>query len=132
MRWSSDVKEKEFKLLKPGKAQFEIIEADEGVTKKGDPKISLKIHLWDSNNDTCLTFENLTSAMNWKIKHLMESIGRGDKFQNGTDDFFTWIGKKGECEIYVEKSEQYGDRVKIKDYIKSEKEDKFIDDDVPF
>lgn len=127
-------------VLTPGPANFEILEAADTVSKSsGNPMIKLQLRVWDKDGREGIIFDYLTSNAQWKIKNLLESIGCIDLYGSGEIDPGALVGSGGNAIIFIEKDRtgQYGDSVKIRDYvIKPQNKETTTalasDDDIPF
>lgn len=134
--------EKQKHLLTPGKADFEVLKATEKTSKSGNDMIELHIKLWDCEGKQTNVFDYLLSDTKfaWKIQSFCDAIGRPEwyapDFELTPDNL---KGQSGKCKIDIEKNQEYGDKVKIKNYLmpanpssaKMESPE-FVDDDIPF
>lgn len=124
----------------PGFAKFVVKKAEEKISKKGSPMIELQLSVTDSMGINRAAFDYLVNlkSMIWKIKHFCEQTGLIKEFEKETLEDFMCEGKCGICIVEIEKSEQYNDKIKIKDYYKPDTkmeeplDDGMVDDEIPF
>lgn len=105
--------------LLPGSADFEILYAEESVSKQGNPMIKLQLKVWDSEGKQGLIFDYITNNAQWKIRQLLESVERIDLYGTGELAASQLEGRTGKATIYLQKdkSGKYEDSMKIKDYL---------------
>lgn len=106
--------------LIPGESQFEVVAAKETISKSsGNPMIKLELKVWDPKGKQGIVFDYLTSTMQWKLKHFLEAIGLGNRYETGDVDTDELLGRSGKLETHIQKdkSGQYGDQIKVRDYI---------------
>jgi len=144
---------KSLNIMDSGIYDFEVIKAEQSISKSGNPMIKLMLKVWDTNGREHIIYDYLvsTSNMMYKIKHFCESVGLEDKYKLGTFDENDCVGKCGKVDIIIQKGQSspnggnYPDKNTARDYIskiemnepkiKSSKENNFVDsnlDDLPF
>lgn len=137
-----------FKLMPNGDYDFQVIEAKDTHSKKGNPMIELKIKVWDSDGREYLIFDYLLEQFAWKIKHFCQSTGLEHKWESGDLNADDCLGKCGIADIYTQKSKdpQYSDKNAVKNYLPADvsrrtqetvkkpeaEKDEFEDDSIPF
>lgn len=130
-------------MLKEGPANFEVIKANDKISKAGNEMIELLLKVWDSDGKEGGIFDYLVSNAQWKIKHFYESIGDSALYTGGEIKSSNLIGSSGKAIIAIQKdlTGKHPDRPKIKDYLKSngisnEEANKIFnnenEDDIPF
>lgn len=136
-------------LIDPGIYNFEIIEAKEGLSKKGHEMITLKLCVYDSNGREHIVFDYLLDAMPHKMRHFADAMEIIDAYSFGNISASDCEGKSGKCEIIIQKGQMkpdgsgfYADKNSVKDYVKSgvtanpkgrqPVTDDFLDDQIPF
>lgn len=136
-------------LCHPGTYPFEVLEAKERLSQKGNEMIELKLKYWDSDGRERMVFDYLLESMAYKLKHFCSSTGLLADYESGllTDD--KCKGKSGYVEIEVQEPRPKGDgtfyppRNAVKDYVPKDAAknvvtpEKVIDkmelnDDIPF
>jgi hypothetical protein len=134
-------------LIEPGIYDFEVIDAEEAISKSGNEMLKLKLKVWDSNGRERILFDYLLESLEWKIGHFAECTGLFDKYQEGVLSANDCIGKSGQCKVYIQvsKDPQYGDKNSIADYMLTDEQSAakvkrkaeaasvdFVDDQLPF
>lgn len=106
-------------LVEPGNYDFEVVDAQERMSKSGNEMIELQVKIWDKNGRGRVLFDYLLSALEFKLGHFAECTGLFDKYQEGALSAEDCIGKSGQCKVYIQKSKdpQYGDKNSIADYL---------------
>lgn len=129
--------------LKPGPADFEVIDAKEALSKAGNEMVKLTLRVWDSEGRQGQLFDYLLGNAQWKIKSFYQSIGNPEAYEAGLIDPLNLSGASGKAILTIQKDPKYGDQVRIQNYVmpgvkKETKEAKDPDsirdegDDVPF
>lgn len=134
--------------LSVGKANFEIVGAEDAVSKSGNEMIKLSVKVWDKDGNSGVLFDYLPCNVAFKIRSLCLAIGKPDWYAPDFDlQAQMLVGQCGDCGLAIEKSQdpQYPDRIKIKAYYeadegaaKIDKSTKAVsstadfDDDIPF
>lgn len=105
--------------LKEGAANFEIIEASEGLSKSSNrPMMILKLSIDQEGIHQLLTdYISFDENMRWKLRHFGRAINMADRLMDGNLDPHMCVGKKGKLLIKTERTEQYGDQPKVRDYV---------------
>lgn len=123
--------------LSPGLYEFQIKEAFEILSKAGNPMFKIVLNVENSDGLGCDIHDYLvlTTQCRWKLKQFAKSCGLEDKLKEGIINEEDLIGKKGECETKIEKTDN-GDFLKIKKYIINSNDstniNHILDDDIPF
>ena len=115
---SKEELDKQKGLLNPGDADFEIMSAEETKSKAGNPMLKLQLRVWDSNSKEGVVFDYLTPNAQWKIRNFLESIDKLRLYGQGEVNPMDLEYSSGKCVLYIhkDKSGQYGDTIKVKDY----------------
>ncbi len=106
-------------LLAPGTYDFEIIEAKDAVSKKGNDMIALKMRVFSSDQGERTVRDWLMPSMGFKLKHFADTTGLTAAYDAGTLDAENCQGRSGKVILAIEDSEQYGPQNKVKDYEKT-------------
>lgn len=120
---SDDEINAQMKRLTPGPGQFQIMACKQGISKSSNnPMLTLELKVWDASGieANILDFITATPGMQYKLKHLLQSIGLAEYYLTGSLDPDVLVGQFGECVIRIEKTEQYGEQPRIKDYVVSD------------
>jgi len=107
----------EMGMLAEGEADFEILDAIDAVSKKGSPMLKLNLQIWDKTGRQGRLFDYIVESFHWKLIHLLKAIGKHELYESGLVNPIDIIGCSGKLEIAIKKSEQYGDKPTVKDYI---------------
>lgn len=145
-------------LVKEGIYTFEVISAVRKTSKSGNPMAELQLNIWDDDGKTHLIYDYLVFSqipMNIrKVKHFCEAVGLADRYEKGElpEELTGYSGKAAIVtrtgqEIPPERLagrpalSKYPDKNAVDDYIKSDaatkeiksnSEEDFISDDIPF
>lgn len=120
-------------LIPAGIYDFEILEATEGQSKKGNDMITLKLKVFVDDAERIVFDYLVDGVMEHKIKHLCSAVGLEANYNEGSVDAELFEGKCGKVSIIIQKSKdiQYDDRNSVKDYIVDGKGVE-LDDSLPF
>ena len=97
-------------VLEPGECRF-IIKSSFEKGKDGMPlrtnsgvyKTIIQFEVSDSNNSVAQLFEHVTENTAWKIRQILDSVGRISLYsQRGEIDFNKIIGLRGKCIVKTE------------------------------
>lgn len=116
---SNEELEKQRQKLSPGDANFEITDALEKTSSKGNPMVELHMKVWDSEGTEGNIRDYITDGMQWKIKNLLESIDRVDWYSAGKLPAQSLIGLAGRCHLYLQKNGEHAGKISVKDYLPS-------------
>ena len=135
-------------LIPAGTYPFEVVDASDEISKKGHDMIKLKLKIYLEDGRERILFDYLLEALEYKLAHFFEAIGKWEKYESGEFSADDCFGSSGEVKIYIQKDKdgQYGDKSAVQDYIltdgqqaskdarkeKHAKVEDYIDDDVPF
>ena len=117
-------------LLDEGPGTFNIREVEQYdkfnrplITKKGDPKVRVKVEITDKAGISGIVYEHLTAKTGWRLGGMLKAIGKGSiyKAEGGSVDPRHLVGGSGACTIYNEDSEQYGIQNKVYKYLPTDK-----------
>lgn len=128
------------KLFEPGIYEYEVIKAEEKISKKGNPMLHIVIRVFDTIGRSQLINDYLITGIEsarWKIYDFCHSCGLGEIYQAGEISSEMCRGKSGKVKIKIDKdtSGQYPDKNVVADYItKIDTVDapKDLNDDIPF
>jgi len=104
--------------LTPGDAEFTVVDAEDCVSKQQNQMIKLQLRVCDSKGVEGTVFDYIVASAQWKIKNLLDSIGKGELYEKGALKPADLIGESGHAVIYIQKDMkgEFGDRPKVKDY----------------
>lgn len=127
--------------MQPGIMNYEIVEAKERQSKSGNDMIELGIKIMDDDgrNLTIKDFLVGTTSSLWKIHQFCQSNNLD--FNGGVLNPNDIVGQTGQCETTQETIEDGRQMLKIKKYIRQDKQQSLsspaqeevpFDDDIPF
>ncbi len=103
-------------LAPQGEHQFEVIRAEELLSKKQIPMIKLTLKIV-RNESTYWVVDYLSESILWKIKHFMAAIGLKDNYSIGELSAEDCLGRNGMVKIVQEYSDKYGIQAIVSKYI---------------
>ena len=113
----------EANLWPAGVYNFEIIEADEAASKKGNDMIAMRVRLFREDGTTQTVNDYLVDTLStaYKVRHCAAASGLIVQYEKGELLARDMIGKTGRCKVSVQKdtSGQYPDKNSITDYVKA-------------
>jgi hypothetical protein len=110
---------KEEMLIPAGEYDFEVVKAEEKLSKSNNPMIALNLKVFvDGGTRFCNDWLMTTSAaMEFKFRHFCEATGLLDRYDSGQISAQDIQGVAGKVKIAVKDDEQYGPQNTVKDYI---------------
>ena len=109
----------EFELLPAGEYPFEVLEAEDAVSQKGNEMIKLKINAFGPKYGKHV-YDYLLEKMAFKLRHFCETVGIADQYARGKIDTTGLLGRSGRVILAIEEREGYEPRNVVKDYVKPE------------
>ncbi len=125
-------------LIKDGVYNFDVLEASDETSKSGNDMIKIKLGLWDERGVMRVIYDYLLEAMPHKLIHFCESTVGIDKYKSGELTAEDCVNKSGKVHITIEKGKEkpegglYPDRNSVKDYVKEDKTNDHLNDEIPF
>ncbi len=116
-------------LLAVGEANFQIIKAEDVVSKdrlkKGltDPdQLKVMFRLWDKNNVEGFSSDYFPyrQEMLWKLGKLLKAVALEKLSETGNIDPIELNNRSGKCNIFTDNHEKFGKQTRIQSYIKKE------------
>lgn len=107
-------------LWKPGICDFEVLEAEDTVSKNsGAEMIKLRVKIFNEDGESQTVFDYLLDSMPGKLRHAAAAFGVLADYERGSFDAFSCIGKVGKCKVSIQKDKtgQFPDKNGIADYI---------------
>jgi hypothetical protein len=114
------LKEESRKLLQEGDFDFEVLTAEDALSKGGAPMIKLKLGVFrnDASGGQQWVWDYLMNSAEWKLRHFCDTVGLLQKYQAGSLAAPDCVGRSGRARIVVQKGQNgYQDSNKVKDYI---------------
>ncbi len=134
-------------LLDAGIYKYEVVEAEERLSSKGNEMIVVKLDIYDDSGFRRSLKDYLLEAMAFKLRHFCESAGLLDKYNSGELTTNELVGVSGKVDIAYQAGDQkpeggyYPDKNVVADYIvpdasepaKTPKKENPLDsEDIPF
>lgn len=106
-------------LAKDGDYDFEVLDAQDQTSKKGNAMIALKLGIYSGDAVRWHVYDYILEAMAHKLRHFCDSVGLLDKYQGGTLSASDCVGRAGKCRLVVQedKKGQYPPKNSVDDYI---------------
>lgn len=128
-------------LLSAGTYPVQVLDAEEGVSKAGNPQIKLKLRV--QGDGQSITVFDYLGATSKKLRNFCQNMQLLEKYKQGEISDLDCANKRGYAEVKIEKNETYGDQNKIAFYVSKPKstsdtqanakvDNSFLDEDVPF
>lgn len=107
-------------LWPTGEYAFEILEAENAVSKSGNDMIKLKVAIYNDDGNRRVAIDYLMEAISYKLRHACEACGLLEKYETGFLEAGDFIGKTGFLRLGVQKDKngQYPDKNAVNDYLK--------------
>lgn len=105
------------RLLPPGEYDAEVMLAKHHTGKSGSESIKLTWRVFNTDDTTVLIDDYLTAAIDYKLRHFVDATGLADRYETGELEPEDCIGVSCRVKTRIEKSEQYGDKAAIRDYV---------------
>ena len=103
---------------------FEVAEATEEVSRNGNEMLHLKVWIFNKDGGRKMLHDYLVATAPWKIQQFAASCGLERAAETGTLMEGECVGRTGMCEVGIEKSDQYGDKNKIRKWLRQAKKSK--------
>lgn len=132
------------KLLQQGDGTFEVLTAEDTISKKErNPMIKLKLRVWDNLGETDILFSYLVAKETAIFKIFEFCAATGLDYSKGELDVNLIKGKRGKCILKTEMSDGYDDKTGVASFTpigkptseapgSAEIEEAFKDDAIPF
>ena len=107
----------EIMLMAKGEYDFEVLFAQDTVSKNRNPMIKLQLGIYDSTGKMRKLYDYLVPSMEVKLQHFCDSTGLLPQYQSGTLKADMCVGRSGRCKLDIE-PEQSGYPAKncVRDY----------------
>lgn len=127
-------------LIPNGDYDFEVADAQDKHSKKGQEMIELQLRIWLPDGRIKVIFDYLLESMPWKLGHFAQATGLMEQYESGELCSQDCRGRAGRLSIYIQRDKTglYGDRSSVKDYLtdqeptKPTKQTESFDDSIPF
>jgi hypothetical protein len=133
-------------LFPAGKYPFEVVDAKEKVSTKGNEMIELKLAIYDAAGNARYVFDYLMESFPLKLRHAAIVCGLEAAYDGGILNADDFKGKTGIAKVFIktDKNGQYADNNAIADYFEADgeaaatpqkpsgKTPNDLDDEIPF
>lgn len=125
-------------LLWPvGTYSYEIINAEDRLSKKGNEMIALKLQIFNDEGGHAFVDDYLLEAMAHKLRNAARACGLIDKYEAGHLEAYDFLNKTGKVTIKIDKSKDpaYSDKNTVAKYLEPDAGDAAeldLDDKLPF
>lgn len=110
------INENDKSVIPQGAHKFEVIRAEEALSKNKNAMIKLTLRLGATASNAWVT-DYLNEKAPRKIMHFMQSIGLGDLYEKGDISPEDCLGMTGVLKVVQEYSEQYGIQNVVSQYL---------------
>lgn len=103
-----------------GLYDFEVLEADDAMSKNGNDMIELKVKCYDSEGRGFNLFDYLVSSPGtaYKVRHYASATGQLAQYEKGELRADDQPGKTGRCQVDIEPAKNgYPAKNKVADYV---------------
>lgn len=107
-------------LLPDGVYDFEVIDAAEKVSKKGNPMMVVNLMVYAPDGSTRYVRDFLMEAIAYKLRHFCAATGLLGAYNDGVLTSDMCAGRPGKVKIVTESQDGFPPRNAVKDYIVAE------------
>ncbi len=110
-------------LLPDGIYDFEVLVAEDTISKSGNDMLKLKLKVWGNDSREVIVFDYLLEAMAFKLRHFAEETGLIAKYESGELHDYDCVGRSGKVNLIVQASQvgsngnSYPPKNAVKDYV---------------
>ena len=106
-------------LLDDGEYDFEVLDAEDTKSKKGNEMIALQLKVFDGNGGSRLVWDYLLESVGYKVRHIADATGLIRSYEAGALMATDLEGKCGRVKIGTQAAQGgYQAKNVVKDYIK--------------
>ncbi len=102
-------------LLDAGSYDFEVLSAEEKLSKKGNPMIVVKLLVFAGERRREVT-DYLMESMAFKLRHFAFAVGLGKEYESGDLNAENFRGRSGKVVLAVEEQVGYSPKNVVRDY----------------
>lgn len=109
-------------LFPAGVYPFEVLEAKDTTSKKGNEMIELKLRVFHGERHQFVN-DYLLESIGYKLRHSAVTLGLGDAYESGSLSGHDYKGKSGfvKLKITKDKTGTYPDKNEVADYVEEPK-----------
>lgn len=105
-------------LAPEGEYDFDILNAEDTISKTGNPMIKVNIGLYINGTVKNRVFDYLLPAMEAKLRHFCDTVGLLSQYEAGTLEAADCIGRSGKVKIVIDPAKgTYSAKNAVKDYV---------------
>jgi hypothetical protein len=114
-------------LIEPGTYDFEVIDAQDKVSRAGNDMISITLRIWDNHGRERQVYDYLLESFPVKLKHFAKVTGLLDKYELGEIVASDCLRRSGRVEVIIKPEEPnpsggiYPAKNNVKDYLLPDK-----------
>lgn len=110
---------KEAGLAPDGDYDFNVLEAADCTSKKGNPMIKVKLGVYHGESVRWHVYDYLLGAMEAKLRHFCDSTGLLAKYESGSLCAEDCKGRSGKVRLIVDQDDEqkYPPKNTVKDYV---------------
>ena len=109
-------------LLEKGVYDFEVLKAEDKLSKKGNEMIHIKLKVFHGEGFQFVD-DYLMEAMSYKLRHFCDETGLIDRYESGELNAADCIGRTGKVKIDIEPAGEFPAKNIVKDYGEKKKAD---------
>jgi len=119
--YAADQQAAAFRLWPRSIYPFEVLEAKERISSKGNDMIELRVKLFNNEGKERTIFDYLVDTENtaYKLRHFAKATGMLPQYDKGEMLAEHMVGKTGKCQLGIQKDKTgvYPDKNVISDYV---------------
>lgn len=125
-------------LLPEGEYDFDIIGAEEAVSKSNNPMIKLTLRVYAQDGNTTQVYDYLLAALEYKLKHFCDATGLIAEYESGNLSADMCLNRSGRAMFKIDKDKtgKYDDKNVVKDYVPGQHptsgDHPYMKEDIPF
>ncbi len=108
---------REAMLLPPGDYDFEVLDAQDKVSKNGNEMIAVKLAVFRPNGSRQYVNDYLMEKMAFRLRHFCYAVGIGDKYESGDLAADHCKGRAGRVTLKIEEQDGFDPKNVVKDYV---------------
>jgi hypothetical protein len=112
------------RLLPIGDYPFQVVSAEDKISKKGKEMIALELSVFAPDGTSRKVRDWLLDAMAFKMRHYCYAVGLGPAYESGDLTAEMCVGRSGTVTLKIEEQEGYEPKNAVKDYVPAEGEQK--------
>lgn len=131
-------------LLPAGEYDFEIVDAEDTTSKKGNDMLVVTLSIADTDGRDHKVIDYLVDAVAYKVRHFASAVGVLKEYEAGNIPAHLLRGRTGKCKLRLEPAKgEFRAKNSVNDYVKDGSGNgaapppkqfvpKELDDDIPF